>query len=80
MLTGLPRNNITFTRQLPEFVGTSLQFPNSNKLLNTGDFFKYWAFIGLGLLNVSQNRYKNMTTRSTLFVLWDTIAAHTMTF
>lgn len=52
----------------------------SDKLGNTGKFFKKLAFVGLALSCVTAKHFYSLKIKSVIFVLWNTIAAYTFIF
>lgn len=61
-------------------VTTSFDPTKVSNLNNTAFFFKKIAFVGLAISQITLKQYKSTTLKSTLVVVWNSVAAYNFIF
>lgn len=74
------RLKITSQSRIDSTIITSLVPANTNVINNTGQHFMNIVFISLALHTIAANKYKHLTLKSTIFSLWEMLAAYNYIF
>lgn len=63
-----------------KFLLKTINIKNSEIINNTGFFFKKLSFLVLAINNINFKKHKNLTLKSTIYSLWNSIATYNIIF